>query len=65
LIGAHIDSFDLGTGALDNGANVSLVIELARQIKNWVLYLNAPFALYSLMVKNKVFTVRGGIRKRT
>ena len=33
LIGAHIDSFDLGTGALDNGANVSLVIDLARQIK--------------------------------
>ncbi|TWX57803.1 M28 family peptidase [Colwellia hornerae] len=32
LIGAHIDSFDLGTGALDNGANVSLVIDLARQI---------------------------------
>ncbi len=33
LIGAHIDSFDLGTGALDNGSNVSLVIDLARQIK--------------------------------
>ena len=33
LIGAHIDSFDLGTGALDNGANVSLVIDIARQIK--------------------------------
>jgi carboxypeptidase Q len=33
LIGAHIDSFDLGTGALDNGANVSLIIDLARQIK--------------------------------
>lgn len=32
LIGAHIDSFDLGTGALDNGANVSLVIDIARQI---------------------------------
>ncbi|GHG08500.1 M28 family peptidase [Thalassotalea marina] len=33
LIGAHIDSFDLGTGALDNGSNVCLVIDLARQIK--------------------------------
>ncbi len=32
LIGAHIDSFDLGTGALDNGSNVSLVIDIARQI---------------------------------
>jgi hypothetical protein len=33
LISAHIDSFDLGTGALDNGSNVSLVIDIARQIK--------------------------------
>ena len=33
LIGAHIDSFDLGTGALDNGSNVSLVIDIARQMK--------------------------------
>ncbi|WP_286235532.1 M28 family peptidase [Thalassotalea sediminis] len=33
LLGAHIDSFDLGTGALDNGSNVSLVLDIARQIK--------------------------------
>jgi len=33
LISAHIDSFDLGTGALDNGANVSLIIDIARQMK--------------------------------
>jgi len=33
LIGAHIDSYDLGTGALDNGSNVALVIDIARQIK--------------------------------
>ncbi|WP_339862891.1 M28 family peptidase [Paremcibacter congregatus] len=32
LIGAHLDSFDLGTGALDNGSNVSMVIDIARQI---------------------------------
>ncbi|WP_206486387.1 M28 family peptidase [Thalassotalea sp. G2M2-11] len=32
LIGAHIDSFDMGTGALDNGSNVVLVIDIARQI---------------------------------
>ena len=25
LIGAHLDSWDLGTGALDNGANVAMV----------------------------------------
>jgi hypothetical protein len=32
LVGAHLDSWDLGTGALDNGCNVALVIDLARQI---------------------------------
>src|SRR5690606_8921748 len=26
LFGAHLDSFDLGTGALDNGANVAMLI---------------------------------------
>ncbi len=30
IVGAHLDSWDLGTGCLDNGANVTLVIELAR-----------------------------------
>ncbi|PYQ54466.1 MAG: peptidase M28 [Acidobacteria bacterium] len=32
LVGAHLDSWDLGTGALDNGCNAALVIDLARQI---------------------------------
>jgi hypothetical protein len=32
LIGAHLDSWDLGTGALDNGCNVALVLDIARQI---------------------------------
>jgi hypothetical protein len=32
LFGAHLDSFDLGTGALDNGVNVAMLINLARQI---------------------------------
>jgi hypothetical protein len=30
LLGAHLDSWDLGTGALDNGVNCALVIEVAR-----------------------------------
>lgn len=33
LVGAHLDSHDLGTGALDNGANVSMMIDIARQIR--------------------------------
>lgn len=32
LLGAHLDSWDLGTGALDNGCNAALVIEAARDI---------------------------------
>ena len=32
VIGAHLDSWDLGTGALDNGANCAMVIDIARQI---------------------------------
>jgi hypothetical protein len=30
LIGAHLDSWDLGTGAEDNGVNVAMIIDLAR-----------------------------------
>ena len=32
LFGAHLDSHDLGTGALDNGANAVMMIDIARQI---------------------------------
>jgi carboxypeptidase Q len=32
LLGAHLDSWDLGTGALDNGCNAALVIDAARVI---------------------------------
>ena len=32
IVGAHLDSWDLGTGALDNGCNVALILDLARQI---------------------------------
>jgi len=32
IMGAHLDSWDLGTGALDNGANVAIMIDIARQM---------------------------------
>ena len=32
VLGAHLDSWDLGTGALDNGCNVAMVIDAARVI---------------------------------
>jgi carboxypeptidase Q len=33
VLGAHLDSWELGTGALDNGCNAALVVEAARAIK--------------------------------
>lgn len=33
MVGAHLDSWDLGTGALDNGVNVAMVIDMARGMK--------------------------------
>jgi hypothetical protein len=32
VVGAHLDSWELGTGALDNGCNAALVVETARDI---------------------------------
>src|SRR3974390_1745351 len=33
VLGAHVDSWELGTGALDNGCNAALVIDALRAIK--------------------------------
>jgi hypothetical protein len=33
ILGAHLDSWELGTGALDNGCNAAMVIEALRAIK--------------------------------
>jgi Zn-dependent M28 family amino/carboxypeptidase len=33
IVGAHLDSWELGTGALDNGCNAALVIDTMRAIK--------------------------------
>jgi hypothetical protein len=32
ILGAHLDSWDLGTGALDNGVNCAVVVDAARAI---------------------------------
>jgi carboxypeptidase Q len=34
ILGAHLDSWDLGTGALDNGCDVAMVIDAARVIRS-------------------------------
>ncbi|HTU35300.1 MAG TPA: M28 family peptidase [Candidatus Acidoferrum sp.] len=33
LLGAHLDSWDLGTGALDDGCNAAMVIDVARVLR--------------------------------
>src|SRR6202162_6370537 len=33
ILGAHLDSWELGTGALDNGCNAALVVDALRAIK--------------------------------
>jgi carboxypeptidase Q len=33
LLGAHLDSWELGTGALDNGCNAAMVIDAARTVR--------------------------------
>lgn len=33
ILGAHLDSWELGTGALDNGCNAAMVIDVARAIR--------------------------------
>ncbi len=49
ILGAHLDSWELGTGALDNGCNAALVIEAARAIKatGLVPRRSIRFALFS------------------
>jgi carboxypeptidase Q len=49
ILGAHLDSWELGTGALDNGCNAALVIEAARAIKatGLVPHRTIRFVLFS------------------
>jgi carboxypeptidase Q len=49
VLGAHLDSWELGTGALDDGCNAALVVEAARAIKatGLVPRRTIRFALFS------------------
>jgi len=49
LLGAHLDSWDLGTGALDNGCDAALVIETLRSLKaaGWKPRRSIRFVLFN------------------
>ena len=47
LIGAHLDSWDLGTGAEDNGVNAAMVIDIARSFRRWESCRGSPSGLCS------------------
>jgi hypothetical protein len=58
LIGGHLDSWDLGTGAIDNGAGIAMVMETMRLIKS----LNIPTArtIRCVLYMNEENGLRGG-----
>lgn len=49
LVGAHLDSWDLGTGALDDGCNVAMLIDAARVIhaSGTIPWRSIRFALFT------------------
>ncbi len=49
LIGAHLDSWDLGTGAQDNGVNCAAILDIARAMKSLSLVprRTVRFALFT------------------
>ncbi len=47
LLGAHLDSWDLGTGAIDDGAGVGAVLEVARLLKDHPARRTIRFVLFA------------------
>ena len=71
LLGAHLDSWDPGTGALDDAAGVAIVMEAARLIQEMklaprrtlrvVLYANEEFGLSGANVYAAGSAARGSV----
>ncbi len=53
IIGAHLDSWDLGTGATDNGTGSMAVLEAARALQKSGLNRSGPSDSFYLPVKSK------------
>ncbi len=58
LIGGHLDSWDLGTGAIDNGSGVAMVMETMRLIKT--LGLEPSRTIRCVLFMNEENGLRGG-----
>jgi hypothetical protein len=58
LIGAHLDSWDLGTGAVDDGAGVAMVMETLRLLK--ALDLRPRRTVRGVLYMNEENGLRGG-----
>ena len=49
ILGAHLDSWELGTGALDNGCNAAMVIAVARALKAAGVHPKRTLRLHPLL----------------
>jgi carboxypeptidase Q len=58
LIGGHLDSWDLGTGAIDNGSGVSMVMETMRTLKE--LGIQPKRTIRAVLFMNEENGLRGG-----
>jgi hypothetical protein len=58
LIGAHLDSWDLGTGAIDDGAGVAMVMETMRLVHD--LHLRPKRTIRAVLFMNEENGGRGG-----
>jgi len=58
LIGGHLDSWDLGTGAIDNGSGVVMVMETMRVLKE--LGIRPKRTIRAVLFMNEENGLRGG-----
>jgi carboxypeptidase Q len=58
LIGAHLDSWDLGTGAIDDGSGVAMVMETMRLLQE--LKLSPRRTIRAVLFMNEENGLRGG-----
>ena len=58
LVGAHLDSWDIGTGAIDNGSGVAMVMETMRLLKE--LDVKPRRTIRAVLFMNEENGLRGG-----